>query len=83
MARWIQEAIKKPGALKNWLKKNRKKIKEVIGEDPFTKDGKIKVRAIKKIIKAIKEGKLRTRNKPTILRRLYLALTLKKLAKRM
>ena len=76
---WIQKAIKKKGALREWLERRKKDIIKVTGKSPFTVDGKIKLRAIDKIIKAIKEGKLRTRNKLTILRRLYLAKTLKKL----
>jgi hypothetical protein len=71
---WIQEAIKHPGALKQWLKKR-------FGKKAFTKSGKIKVSFLKKLRKEIKEGKIKVRNKTLWLRRINLALTLKRLAK--
>ncbi|MGC9123725.1 MAG: capsid protein VP2 [Thermoplasmata archaeon] len=71
---WIQRAIRNPGALKMWLRKR-------FGKKAFTKSGKIKVKYLRKLAKEIKQGKIRVRNKRTILRRIYLAMTLKKLAK--
>ncbi|MEM4455026.1 MAG: hypothetical protein QXT28_09965 [Thermofilaceae archaeon] len=77
---WIQDAIEKPGALREWLERNRERIRRVAGEDPFTEDGKIKVTVLKKIRKKAKEGKIRV--SPTTLRRINLAITLRRLSRR-
>ena len=79
---WIQEAIKHPGALTRWFKRNRKKLRKLLGYDPITKKGDINDRAIHGTIRLIKEGKLKVRNKRLLLKRLNLAKTLQKLRRR-
>jgi len=49
--KWIQEAIKRPGSLKRWLKKNQAKVKRATGMSPFTKTGKVNIRALVKFRK--------------------------------
>ncbi|MEO0160399.1 MAG: hypothetical protein ABIL47_08000 [candidate division WOR-3 bacterium] len=78
MKRWIQKAIKKEGALKEWIKRNKKKIIGAIKENPLTKDGKIKITALKKIKKTKLYQKLDKKTKS----RINLAITLKKLRKK-
>ncbi|MEM4847277.1 MAG: hypothetical protein QW794_05935 [Thermosphaera sp.] len=80
MSRWIQEAIKRPGALTAWFKRNRKKLKRLLGYDPITRRGDIRDKAVRDLIKLYKAGKIRLSR--TTLRRLYLARTLQKLRKR-
>ena len=77
---WIQKAIKHPGALTRWFKRNRKRLKRILGFDPITKKGDINDKAITKLIELYKEGKIKLDK--TTLRRLYLARTLKKLRKK-
>ena len=74
---WIQDAIKRPGSLRAWLKRNKRKVVAAIKEDPFTKDGKIKVSALKKLRKTKLYERLPTRIKQKI----NLAITLRKLAR--
>ncbi|MEM2502362.1 MAG: hypothetical protein QXR02_06650 [Acidilobaceae archaeon] len=76
---WIQKAIKKPGALREWLKRNAKKVRKVIKGSPFTKRGKIKVSALRKIKKAINEGKLKVSRRTKA--RINLAITLARMRK--
>ena len=78
--KWIQKAIKHPGALTEWFKRNRKKLKKKLGYDPITKKGDINDRAISGTIRLVKQGKLRVSD--TTLRRLYLAKTLRRLRRR-
>lgn len=79
-SRWIQKAIKRPGALRRWFKTNRKKLKKILGYDPLTKRGTIKIRALKDTYllavrsRIHKRGKLRVSKKT--LSRLRLAITL-------
>lgn len=81
MARyWIQEAIKRPGALLQWFKRNRKKLKKLLGYDPITKEGDINDRAVRGVLKLWKQGKIRLSDRTV--KRLYLARTLQKLRKR-
>lgn len=61
---WIQEAIKRPGRVRNYLKRK-------YGKKAFTKDGDIKVSYIRKALKTAKSESLK--------RALRLALTLKRL----
>ncbi|MEM3964458.1 MAG: hypothetical protein QW584_01885 [Thermofilaceae archaeon] len=77
---WIREAIKRPGALTTWFKRNRKKLKRLLGYDPFTRKGDIRDKAVRDLIKLHKAGKIRLSK--TILRRLYLARTLQRLRRR-
>jgi len=72
---WIQEAVKRPGSLKAWLKRNKRRVVAAIKEDPFTRDGKIKVTALKKLRNTRLYDKLPTHIKQKI----NLAITLKKL----
>ena len=78
--KWIQKAIKKPGALTNWFKRNRKKLKRILGYDPITKKGDIRDSAVNKILKLHKEGRIRLRT--VTVRRLNLARTLRKVRPR-
>ncbi|MEM0469282.1 MAG: hypothetical protein QW496_03655 [Desulfurococcaceae archaeon] len=80
MSSWIREAIKRPGALTTWFKRNRKKLKRLLGYDPFTRKGDIRDKAVRDLIKLYKAGKIRLSK--TILRRLYLARTLQRLRRR-
>lgn len=78
--KWIQGAIKRPGSLTEWFKRNRSKLKKKLGFDPITKSGDINDRAITKTIKLAKEGKIKVSK--TTLKRLYLARTLQKMRRR-
>jgi len=77
---WIQEAIKRPGALREWLERHRSEVKRLIGEDPFTEDGKIRMSALRKlkkrkdVLKKIAKSRWRTIHK-----RVVLAVTLKRM----
>lgn len=62
---WIQEAIKRPGALRAY-------VKRVFGNKGFTSDGKIKVAVLHQLAKS---------PNITIRRRAMLALTLRRLKK--
>jgi len=79
---WIQRAVKRPGSLKAWLKKNAKKIKRRLGESPFTKDGKINTRVLhrlkqdKELLKDLAGSRWRS-----IHRKINLAVTLKRLGR--
>lgn len=79
-SRWIQKAIRRPGALKWWFKTNRKKLKRILGYDPMTRRGTIKIRALKDTYSLAvrtrirKRGKLRVSKKT--LARLRLAIRL-------
>ena len=77
--KWIQKAIKNPGSLTQWFKRNRKKLKRKLGYDPITRHGDIRDKAINDTIRLVKKGKIRVTTKTK--RRLYLAKTLKKLRK--
>lgn len=78
--RWIQAAIKRPGSLTEWFKRNRRKLRRVLGFDPITRRGDINDRAITKTIRLAKTGKIKVSDRT--LRRLYLARTLAKLRRR-
>jgi len=78
--RWIQKAIKRPGSLKRWLKKNEKRIERRYGVSPFTKDGKIRLSVLRKLkrdkefLKDLAGARYRL-----IQRKINLAITLKQL----
>jgi len=74
--KWIEDAIKRPGALRNWFKLRRKELKRKLGYDPFTPKGTIKNKAIRDTMKLIERGKLRV--KEITVQRLRLAKTLSK-----
>jgi hypothetical protein len=79
---WIQEAIKRPGSLKKWLKKHSKAIARRYGESPFTKDGKVKVSILKKLKKDDEFLKKLAKSKASLIKKkINLAITLKKLKK--
>jgi hypothetical protein len=65
--RWIQEAIKRKGSLRAWLKRK-------YGKRAFTKKGKIKITFLRKLAKRKDLDK-------RIKRKIHLALTLHKLRK--
>jgi hypothetical protein len=67
MSYWIQQAIKRPGSLKKWLRKK-------YGNKAFNKDGTIKVTFLRKLLKREDVNK-------RIKRKIRLALTLRKLSK--
>ncbi|GEM_PF-1783174 len=75
---WIQKAIKRPGALRKWLRKHAKQIEKVTDEKPFTKSGKINIRCLKKLRHTSYYERLSKRRKEEI----NLAITLSKLRKR-
>jgi len=80
---WIQEAIKRPGSLKAWLKKHSKAITRRYGESPFTKDGKIKTSILKKLRKDDEFLKKLARSRYRLIKqKVNLAITLKKLSKK-
>ena len=73
--RWIQKAIRRPGALKKWLRRNRRKIKQVTGMDPLTRSGEVNTRALQRLRKTEWYERL----SPTTKRRINLAITLEKM----
>ena len=75
--RWIQRAIKRPGALKKWLKRNEKKIEKLTGEKPFTKSGEVNTKALRELRKTEWYEHLSTKTK----QRINLAITLEKFHK--
>lgn len=77
---WIQEAIKKPGALRAWFQRNRGKLRKILKMDPLTKRGRIKFRALSKLLKLHDKGKIRLTGRTR--KRIQLAKTLHKLRKR-
>ena len=78
--RWIQRAIKHPGALTAWFKRRRRVLKRKLGYDPITKRGDIRDKAVRDTIRLAKAGKIRVSE--TTMRRLYLARTLQRLRRR-
>jgi hypothetical protein len=77
-----QQAIKRPGSLRRWLKKHEKRIEKRYGESPFTKDGKINARVLhrlkrdKELLKDLAGSRWRL-----IQRKINLAVTLKRLGR--
>jgi len=76
--KWIQEAIKRPGSLKRWLRKNQVKIKRATGMSPFTKSGKVNIRALEKFRKT----KAYERTPRRIKQKINLAINLSRLRKK-
>jgi hypothetical protein len=68
MSYWIQQAIKRPGSLRKWLRKK-------YGSKAFNKDGTIKVTFLRKLLKSEDVSK-------RIKRKIRLALMLRKLSKK-
>ena len=80
---WISRAIENRGALRDWFKRNRRDLKQLLGYDPFKKRGSrlvLKTTAIRDTLELAETGRLRVRD--TTLRRLRLALTLAELRRR-
>jgi hypothetical protein len=75
---WIQGAVKRPGKLKKWLKRNKRRVVAAIKEDPFTRDGKIKVTALKKL----RNTNLYDRLPTHIKQKINLAITLRRLSRK-
>lgn len=73
--RWVQRAIRSPGALTRWMKRHREKVMEVTGVDPFTKKGEIRQLALIRLRKSDWYKRLSTRTK----RRINLAITLERM----
>ena len=63
---WMQDAVKRPGELRKWLKRNKQRVVGAIKEDPFDEKGRIKVTALKKLRKTRFYEKLPTRRKQEI-----------------
>ena len=83
MSYWIQEAIKRPGTLKAWLKKHARKIARRYGESPFKRDGTIKVTVLRKLKNDDEFLKKIARSRYKLIKRkISLAITLHKLRKR-
>jgi len=68
MSYWIQQAIRRPGSLKKWLRKK-------YGNKAFKKDGTIKVTFLRKLLKRKDVSK-------RIKRKIRLALTLRSFSKK-
>ena len=75
--RWIQKAIKHPGALKAWLKRHRSEVKKATGMNPFTKSGEVNTKCLQKL----RHTKYYQKLSPTTKRRINLAITLEKFHK--
>jgi len=71
---WIQRAVKNPGALKAWARRNRSRIKRLTGQDPFTKSGELNTNALKSLRKTRWYESLDSTTK----RRINLAITFEK-----
>ena len=74
---WVQKAIRNPGSLREWFKRNRKKLTRHLHYDPLKSNGEIKKKAVEDVIRLVKKGSLDVNR--TTLHRLYLAKTLFKL----
>jgi len=72
--RWIQQAIKRPGRVKRYLKRK-------YGQKAFAKSGEVKQQYIYKAIRELKQRPPSKRPKG-LLNALYLALRLEKYSKR-
>lgn len=75
--KWIQKAIKHPGALKAWAKRNARKIAAATHSKVFTKDGELNTRTLEKL----RHTKMWDRLDTTTKRRINLAITLEKMHK--
>jgi len=73
--KWIQQAKLKKGALTDYCKNNRSRLRKKYGEDPFTKHGTIRASTLRKMAKD-KHLSLKTR------KRANLALSLRKMKKK-
>ncbi len=76
---WIQGAVEEPGALREWFKRNQKRLERELGYNPFKRDGRLREKAVRDTLKLAETGRLRVRT--VTLRRLHLAETLFKLQK--
>jgi len=77
--RWIQGAIKRPGALTRWLRRGGWRIVAGATKKPvWTRDGEINTSTLKSFVKTEAYRRLPTRIK----RQIRLAITLERLSKR-
>ena len=77
--KWIQKAIKRPGALHNWLKRGGWRIVQGATKKPvYTKTGEINTNTLKEFRNTEAYEKLSTRTK----QRINAAITLEKLSKK-
>ena len=77
--KWIQKAIKRPGALTNWLKRGGWRIVAGATKKPvYTKTGEINTNTLKQFRNTEAYEKLSTRTK----QRINAAITLEKLSKK-
>ena len=77
--KWIQEAIKKPGALHAWLKRGGWRIVQGATKKPvYTKTGEINTNTLKEFRNTEAYEKLSTKTK----QRINAAITLEKLSKK-
>lgn len=84
---WIQKAVPpgRRGVLTRWILRNRGLLARRLGYDPLTiRDGRlnIKEKAKTDLIRLVKTGGLKVRDKSALLKRLYLAKTLSRLRRR-
>lgn len=78
--RWIQKAIRRPGALLRWFKRNRARLKRKLGYDPITRRGDINNRAKRDVLRLADQGRIRISQRTR--KRLQLAVTLDRLRRR-
>ena len=64
--RWIQDAIKNEGALKQWLKRNWRKVVGATKKPVWTKDGEINTNTLKQFRNTEAYEKLPTKTKQQI-----------------
>jgi len=77
--KWIQRAIKRPGALTNWLKRGGWRIVQgATKKSVWTKDGEINTNTLKQFRNTEAYEKLSTKTK----QRINAAITLEKLSKK-
>ena len=62
------QPVKRPGALKKWLKRPEvaARIRRLTGEPPFTRDGRVNIRALQKLRKTEYYERLPTLKKQQI-----------------
>lgn len=63
---WIQNAVKRPGALKAWLRRHEDEIEEATGMKPFTRTGEVNTNALRKLRNTEYYQRLSTKTKQRI-----------------
>jgi len=69
--KWIQQAIQRPGRVREYLKRT-------FGNEAFNKDGSIKMSYLDKAIERVKNSKMGSEQKKSLISALNLAKRLKK-----